>query len=180
MNSVIECILKRRSIRKYEKQQVEEEKLNQILECAKYAPSGKNRQTWHFTVVQNKNLIDEMAEDFRIVSNGNSRMSSKEYHVFYEAPTVIVVSAQDKQEYATADCASAVENILIAAESLGLGSCFICLAIKIFKPETMLEKYKEKLELPEGYTPIYCVSIGYPKEEGKVHPRKENIVNYIK
>lgn len=55
MNSVIECILKRRSIRKYEKQQVEEEKLNQILECAKYAPSGKNRQTWHFTVVQNKN-----------------------------------------------------------------------------------------------------------------------------
>ena len=179
MNPVVKAILDRRSIRKYKPKQITKEELDTLIECAKYAPSGKNKQTWHFTVVQNKEIIDEMNIDFKQVATDNKKIAEEGYHVFYHAPTVIVVSGKEDETYAQADCASAVENILIAAEALGLGSCFVCLVIKIFQKEDLMEKYQGKLQLPEGYKPLYTVAVGYPEEEGTKHPRKENVVTYI-
>lgn len=103
---------------------------------------------------------------------------SERLHVFYRAPTVIMVSAK-KEGAATPliDCSAAVQNILLVAESLGIGSCWIGFAKFFFQdPENL-----KKLEIPEGYEPHFAVSLGYKTSVDKVVPeRNKNVVNYIK
>ena len=98
MNEVLETIKNRRSIRKYSSEQIKNEELDMILESAIYAPTGHNDQPWHFTVIQNKELIDEMSvESKKLMAESPvdwmAKMGRAEnLHLFYNAPTVIVVS----------------------------------------------------------------------------------------
>ncbi|WP_425057847.1 hypothetical protein SCACP_24120 [Sporomusa carbonis] len=79
-----------------------------------------------------------------------------------------------------ADCAAATRNILLAAESIGLGACWINLTLFAFTGEQG-EQYKQQLDVPAGYKPFSSVALGYKKiETVKAPPRKENLINYIK
>lgn len=184
MNEVLETIKNRRSIRRYLPEQIKDEELEILLEAAVYAPTGHNDQPWHFTVVQNKELIDEMSVEIKkIMANlpidWIAKMGKSErLHVFYNAPTVIMVSAK-KEGAATPliDCSAAVQNILLAAESIGIGSCWIGFAKFFFQdPENL-----KKLDIPEGYEPHFAVSLGYKSLYDNLAPeRNSNVVNYIK
>ncbi|MFQ7119260.1 MAG: nitroreductase family protein [Intestinibacter sp.] len=77
------------------------------------------------------------------------------------------------------DCSAATQNMLIAAESLNIGSCWVELVSLAFMGPQAKE-LRDKLNLPEGYTPLHCVLLGYKDMEGKTAPRKENAVQYIR
>lgn len=183
MNVVLENIKSRRSVRKYLPEQIKDEELEILLESAIYAPTGHNDQPWHFTVIQNKELIDEMsAECKRIMSDlpieWIANMGKAEHlHIFYNAPTIIVVSGKEDATSPLPDCCAAIQNMLLAAESIDIGSCWIGLARFFFENEENIKR----LGIPEGYKPHYAVTLGYNgSSNNKAPERKRDVVNYIK
>ena len=131
MNEVLKTIKSRRSVRAYTEQQISQEDLTAILEAATYAPSGMGLQTWHFTAIQNDAVLEELNEKIkgafaksdepRLQERGHSRT----YCCYYHAPTLVIVSNEPTQWWASMDCACAMQNIFLAAKSLGIGSCWI-------------------------------------------------------
>ncbi|MFL0267378.1 nitroreductase family protein [Candidatus Clostridium radicumherbarum] len=186
MNETLQIIRNRRSIRAFKNEQIKEEELNEIIEAAIYAPSASNKQPWHFTVVQNKELLDLLNKSFKELAKKSDndyikRVGDNEnYHVFYNAPTVIIVSGDENNNYAAVDTAAAVENMLLAAEAQGIGGCWIGFIAYVFNSEEGRE-FSKKLGIPEGYKQIHAAALGYKKINRTIAPaRKENSVNYIR
>ncbi len=183
MNETINTILTRRSVREYTKEQITDEQLNLILECAKNAPSGHNKQPWKFIVVQSKELIDEMS---RVCYDENLRkgyewyQGEDYYSPFYDAPTVIfILKYKRPNELAVIDCGLATENIVIAAKSLGLGSCILNDAMTLFDVK-FGDTYYKKLHITDDFEPYTAISLGYPNEEPIGKKIRENIIEIIK
>ena len=185
MNEVIQNILDRRSVRVYSDEQIKQDDLDLILQSGLYSPSACNIQPWHFTVVQNKELIKELSvESKKEFADSDNEMfrkmaNNESYDIFYNAPTIIIVSG-DKGNYTSeTDCAAASENMILAAESLGIGTCWIGLVAFLFRSKKANE-YIKKLQIPENYEPYYAITFGYKKYPNpKPQPRRENTVNYI-
>ena len=181
-NEVLKAIQNRRSTRKYKEEQITEEELQAILEAGIQAPTAINAQPWHFTVIQNKEMINYISDKSKevMLASGNERLvniGKSSTNIFYNPPTVIIVSTKEDVASGPVDCSAAIENMLIAAESMGLGSVWIGLAGFFFS----LEEEVKKLNLPDGSKPFYAVSFGY-KETNTVGPSKRNkdVVNYIR
>lgn len=186
MNEVIQNILNRRSIRVYSTDQIKQEDLELVLESGLHAPSGCNAQPWHFTVVQNKEIMNTLSVESKkeLLSCGNEyfkKMGENEkLHLFYNAPTIIIVSAEKSAITGPIDCAAGAENMSLAAESLNIGTCWIGLIAFLFRSPRGAE-YMKMLGIPEGYEPQYALTLGYKKfPSPKPLPRRENTVNYIK
>lgn len=186
MNQTIETILNRRSVRVYSEEQIREEDLELILKAGLYAPSGCNMQSWHFTVVQNKEVMKKINRAIKdeLLKSDNEYFKSfaaeEESDIFHNAPSIIVISGEKSALVPQIDCSAATENMMIAAESLGIGTCWIGLAAYLFKSENCPE-YAKMLEVPEGYEPYYAMTLGYKMVSNPVpQPRRENTVNYIK
>lgn len=181
-NPVLEVIKNRRSIRKYLPDQIKDAELRAILEAGAYAPSAHNDQSWHFTVIRNKELLDRMSEKSKELMAAQDADWIKDmgrdklFHVFHRAPTVIVVSMRKDAMSPLVDCSAAIENMLLAAESLDIGSCWIGLARHYFS----IKEELPLLNIPEGYEPCYAVTLGYKAQRpSRALPRKKNAVNYI-
>lgn len=186
MNEIIQNILSRRSVRVYSDEQIKQEDLDLILQAGLYSPSGCNMQPWHFTVVQNKEIMNilnvETKRELLKVDNEYFQNFAKneKYDVFYNAPTIIVISGEKSALVPQIDCAAATENMMLAAESLNIGTCWIGLVTYLFKSKRAAE-YIKMLELPEGYEPYYAITLGYKKiADPKPQPRREGTVNYIR
>lgn len=184
MNQTISLILNRRSIRTFKPDQVEEEKLDLILTAAQYAPNGGGRQLWHFTVVQNNGLIDQLVKGMKAKmsksANANHQLKAADpdYHTFHQAPTIIVVSGAENAKGIEMDCAAATENMIIAAESLGLNSCWIGSAELILADDGI----KRALGIPDGYKAMHALALGYNSSPTSIEPRprKANLVSYLR
>ena len=186
MNEAIENILNRRSVRVYSDEQIKQEDLDLILQAGIYAPSACNSQPWHFTVVQNKELMNtlnvESKKEFANSENEHFKAlaTNEKYHVFHNAPTIIVVSGEKAALSPEVDCSAAIENMLLAAESLCIGTCWIGLVRFLFKSQREQE-FVKMLQIPDGYEPYYAITFGYKKYPNpQPQPRRENKVNYIK
>lgn len=186
MNEIINTILNRRSVRVYSGEQLKDEHLDLILKCAEFSPSGCNMQPWHFTIVQNKELMCKLNTDSKkeFADSENElfrKMAANEkYDIFYDAPTVIVVSGEKSSQTALIDCSAATQNMILAAESLGIGSCWIGLVTFLFRSDKV-QQYKDILGIPDAYEPYYALSLGYKKIPNvKPFERRENVINYIK
>lgn len=187
MNETIKNIKSRRSTRVFSPDEIKIEELQAIIEVGLYAPSAHNQQTWHFTVVQNKAVLDslnisskEAAKSFNDAMIQQMANNDK-FHVFYNAPAAIIVSGEEKALMPVVDSAAATQNMLIAAESLGIASCWIGLVTFAFNGEKG-KVHKEELGIPEGYKPYYAVALGYKKSNtiANAPARRENTVNYVK
>lgn len=186
MNEVIQNILNRRSVRVYSDEQIKQEDLDLILKAGLYSPSGCNMQPWHFTIVQNKEIINilNLKSKKVLLQSDNEHFkefaTNEKFNIFYNAPTIIVISGEKAAVVPQVDCAAATENMILAAESLGIGTCWIGLVTPLLKSENA-QKYIKMLEIPEGYEPYYAITLGYKKfPNPKPQPRRENTVNYIK
>lgn len=186
MNEILKVIRNRRSTRNFLPDQIKESDLKNILDAGIYAPSATNKQPWHFTVVQNKDLIDRLNYSFKEFAKKSDNDylrkfgNNENFHVFYNSPTVILVSGDETNRYSPIDCAAAVENMLIAGESLGVGSCWIGFIEYLLNSEEGKGFLKE-LQIPEGFRQIHAVSLGYKKGTSTNGPsRKENTITYIK
>lgn len=186
MNETLKSIRNRRSTRAFLPEQLKDTETQAIMDAAIYAPSATNKQPWHFTVVQNKDMIDRLNASFKEIAKKSDNeyirrfADNEKFHVFYNAPTVVLVSGDANNNYASVDCAAAVENMLIAAESLEIGSCWIGLIAYLLNSEEGKE-FVQQLGIPEGYKQIHAVCLGYKKIKVTNAPaRKENTVNYVK
>ena len=145
MNSTIQNIKNRRSIRKYKDKKVPKKLINELIGAAKYAPSSHNRQPWNFTIITNKKKIDNLSADInkwydsiiklslplhfikevkKSVNEMRRRVKSEKDLFFYHAPCIIIIHAPNKRFFPQ-DCACAAQNMMLAARSLGIGSCWI-------------------------------------------------------
>lgn len=186
MNETLRIIRNRRSTRVFLPDQIKDVDMQAIIDAGIYSPSANNQQPWHFTVVQNKEMIDRLNAAFKEIARKSDNeyvrkfADNEKFHVFYNAPTVVLVSGEGNNQYAAIDCAAAVENMLVAAESLEIGSCWIGLIAILLNSEEGAEFVKE-LGIPEGFKQIHGVCLGNKKNNTTNAPtRKENTVNYIK
>ncbi len=186
MNETLKVINNHRSIRKYQVKQLPDTDLQTILEAAVLAPSARNQQKWHFTVIQNKDMLDRMVATIKenIMKSDNEflkeRASDPGYHTFYHAPTVILISGAEESIYIEIDCGAAAENIALAAASLNIGSCLLTSPNFLFTSAKGKE-FKRALDIPEGYNHICSVALGYIDGDNPTPPPKnKDVVNYIK
>ncbi len=183
-NDTLRTIKNRRSTRDFKEEQINDDELQAVLEAGMYAPNAGDRQAWHFTVIQNPELISwlnrEAKENAKQVEHLREMANNESLNIFYGAPTVILVSGEANAIVIESDCAAATQNMLLAAESLGLGSCWIDFVMLAFTgPKT--NEYLQELGVPEGYKPYASVALGYKRSEGNsAATRKVNLVNYIK
>jgi nitroreductase len=185
MNETIEVIKRRRSIRKYKQDQIPDRALEVIMECALLAPNAMNQQKWHFTVIQNEEIFARITEVARenLLKSGSERMAQRasdpNYSPFFNAPTVVIISADSQSRFVQLDCALAAENIALAAESLGIGSCIMTSPELIFQSDKGQAIAKE-LRIPEGYNHVCTVTLGYPDGERPVaKPRNKDVIDYF-
>jgi nitroreductase len=107
------------------------------------------------------------------------RAKDPDFNLFGNAPTVILITADKTVRFAEIDCALAAENILIAAESLGLGSHIMTSTELLFTSEKGKELQKE-LGVPDGYEHVCVIALGYKDERPATKPRRKDVINYIK
>lgn len=176
-NVVVETIMARRSIRQYKDQPVENEKLQQIAECGINAPSGMNKQPWEVRIVNNADYINGITELFKAA---NSKMAEDPSfkNMFRNAPAVIFV-ASPKDGSGQLDCGILGENMVIAAQSMGLGTCFLGGPIAFMKSSPEAAPYVEKLALSPEYELLYAIAIGYPDEAPDAKPRDVSKVKFV-
>jgi len=169
--SLMDLIEKRKSIRSYKPQDVEEEKLNYILQAFRKAPSAKNLQPWKLIIVKDKKKISDLS----IACNNQTFLS--------EAPILIVACAKEDEAYGVMggymnsypiDIALALEHLILAATEKGLGTCWI----GAFKEKLV----KDLLDVPDNVRVVAITPVGYPAVEGRTRGRKpiSKIVCYDK
>ncbi len=171
----LEAILTRRSTRNYKPDPVEPEKLERILEAARQAPSGGNNQTNHFLVIRSREVLEKLigmteAAFAKMETDENTypslrhavSASKKGGYVFcYNAPLLIAVANRRDYGNNMADCACAIENMMIAANALDLGSCWIN-QLRWLNEEPSLVDYLRSLGMKEDERVYGAVVIGYP------------------
>lgn len=184
-NPVIETIRERRSIRSYEDRPIPSDVLDLLIELAQLAPTARGLQPWHFTVVRNRAFLTEISEEQRrqMLESGDpdqiERAKDPGFDSFRGAPMAVIFSGDTSCKFHTADCANAVTTMALAAQSLGISSCYLGGFRRGLTGE-IGAGLKKRLELPEGYEPEFALALGYKAEEPKPRkPGKENVVNYI-
>ena len=176
-NQVIETIMARRSVRKYKDQPVEREKLQQIVTCGINAPSGMNLQPWEVRVVDNADYINGITELFK-AANPKQAEDPNFKNMFRNAPAVIFI-ASPADGSGQLDCGLLGENIILAAQSLGLGTCCLGGPVGFMKNNADAAPYVERLKMPEDYQLLYAIAVGYPDETPDAKPRKAEKVLFV-
>ena len=185
-NEILENIKARRSVRAYTEKQIPLEDLQAILEAATYAPSGMHLETWHFTAIQNPGKLVELNSRIKgaFAKSAEPRLQergrSENYCCYYQAPTLVIVSNEPTQWWAAMDCACAIENMFLAARSLGIGSCWIN-QLGTTCDDPQVREFITSLGVPENHKVYGCVALGYadphmPVKEKKV---KEGTVTIV-
>lgn len=171
MNSVIEAILTRRSIRSFQNQPIKRSELDQILKAAVYAPSGMGRQTWQFTAVTNPVKLEQLA-------NLIGKELERENYGFYHAQALIIPSNQKDSPFGKEDNACALENIFLAAHSLGIGSVWINQLQKI-NDNPSIRQFLTQLDIPQDHAVYGIAALGYAAEPAKTEVHKTGIIKII-
>jgi nitroreductase len=163
--SFIDTVLSRRSIRRYEKQDIPKDVLDKILEAGRQAPSAGNKQPWHFIVLSDYDIKE--------------KLSHGKWNTFVKDSAVTIVGCgyigdEYGRKWSTVDISIALQNMVIAAWGLGIGSCWI----GDFKEVEV----KSLLNIPEDRKVIALVTFGYPAEKIESRQKKpiDEIVSYNK
>lgn len=173
MADTLETIKTRRSIRKYKDEAIPEEVLSKIVEAGTYAPSGMGRQSTIILAVTNKVVRDQLSKINASIMGSNS-------DPFYGAPVVLVVLADKSIPTHVYDGSLVMENLMLAAHDLGVGSCWIHRAKETFETEAGKELLKS-LGIDGDYEGIGNCILGYPEGDApNAKPRKENFVYWVK
>jgi len=167
MMEAYEAIISRRSIREYTDKPVPDSYIEKLLKAAMSAPSSGNQQPWHFVVITNRKLLDEIPE-----FHPYSRMP-------YQAQMAILVCADTAIEKHPGcwveDCSAATENILLASHALGLGVVWLGIYLK----EDRVEAIKKLFKLPVNVMPFPLIAVGFPAEtKPKAERYNENRVHF--
>lgn len=170
MNEVINNILSRRSIRDFSDEKVSKSDLELLIKAGLYAPSGMCRQTWKFVGVLNYELIQEL---YSAIGNA----LSKDNYNFYGAKNLILVSNEKNSKWSRDDNACALQNIMLAGHSIGIGTVWINQLLDICDNEN-IRPILNKLQIPENHEIYGFIALGYSKSEprGIIEKKGEYII----
>lgn len=177
-NAVIETMMARRSIRKYLPHAVGRDTMQVILNCGINAPNGQNKQSWEIRVVDNPDFINGVTEVFK---QKNPKMAEDPNfkNMFRNAPTVVFIANDLSYDCSQIDCGLLGENMILAAQSMGIGSCCLASPTRFMNDTPEAVEYLNKLDFPEGYQLLYCIAFGYPDETPDAKPRKAEKIRFI-
>ncbi|MCK9323033.1 MAG: nitroreductase [Candidatus Methanomethylophilaceae archaeon] len=181
MNEVLRCIYERSSVRKYKSDIVSDADIKEILNAGIHAPSGMNAQGLRFVIIQNTDMIAELNRVSKDLYLKNSAAtggghpvldkicSNPKTDLFHGASTLIFTFAAPDTATPTEDGALAVENMMLAAHSMGYGTCFIGLAA----PLGYYPTFREESEVPDDHMFLSCIVLGVPDGKPEVHPKED-------
>jgi len=179
VNPVLNNIMARRSIRKYLDKPVEHEKLEVIVKCGINAPSGMNRQPWIVRVVEDQKLIADVTEVYKQENSEQVKRDKDFKNMFRNAPNLICVCTPANGG-GELDAGLLGENIMLAAQSLGLGTCCLGGPVRFLLSNEKCKFFLDRLDIPADYKLNYIIAIGYPDEQPDAKPRDASKVKYIK
>jgi nitroreductase len=165
MNEVLNCLISRRSVREFTDKKISYDDMMQIMEAAIFAPSGMNLQTWHFSAITNEVLIGSLAAAI-------GKEIRRDNYDFYRPAALIIPSNDPENELGRDDNACAIENIMIAAHSLGIGSVWINQLQGIsFVPQ--IREILSQMEVPEEQEVYGMVALGYASQANIPVPERK-------
>jgi nitroreductase len=172
--------------------QISAEQLEALLDAATWAPSGSNSQSWLFTAIQKEDVLLGLNEvvkeafqhwipddDYPAKHGAKTNSQREGYSFYYEAPTLIIASNKANYQNAMADCALAMENIFLASQSLGLGSCYINQLFWL-RNEAIVRTYLAELGIPREHVICNAAVIGFIGKESVPPARKNGTINIIR
>jgi nitroreductase len=189
---VLEAIKNRRSIRRYQKEQITPKERDLILEAGRFAPSGGNNQTTHFLVIQKEEILTRLkllAEQefakmellpgmYKSLENSIRQSKAGGYDFLYGAPTLVLTANRKGYGNAVADCAAALENMMLAACALGIGSCWIN-QIRWLNENPVILDYLTELGLAGNELVWGGLALGYPAQQPGKLARHGNPVTIL-
>lgn len=181
MNETLNAVFERYSCRAFTDTKLEDSQLEVIAKAAVASPSAMNAQPWHVTVVTDKTLIEEMdAVGMAAIEKDNpgvyERMKNRGGNLFYNAPCMIYISIKKGTEL---DCGIVCQNIVLAAQSMGINS-LICGMARVPMTSDSAEEFSKRMKLPEDYEFGVAVLLGYEVNPGKPHEPDLSKITYIK
>lgn len=159
MEEILNSILERRSIRAYTDKDISEETMNKLLKAAMYAPTARNFQEWRFIVVkkpENLAKIEKVQPYNKLLEQANA--------------AVIVCAHLETdlhKRFFQQDCGASIQNLMLAAHGLGIGSCWL----GVYPIPELTEGITKEFDLPKDVLPIGVIALGYPAEE-KADPQR--------
>lgn len=176
-NVVIETIMARRSVRQYTDQPVEREKLQLIADCGINAPNGMNKQPWEVRIVDNADYINGVTELF--VKAQPRQAEDPSFKNMFRNGTAVIFIATPKDGSGQVDCGLMAENMILAAQSLGLGTCCLGGPIHFLKTSEEAKPYLDQLGVSEDYELQLAIAVGYPAEAPEAKPRDAAKVKFV-
>ena len=177
-NAVIETIMTRRSVRKYQPQAVNRDTMQIIVECGINAPNAINRQAWEIRVVDNPEVIKKLT-DLYVKDNPKEAENPSFINMFRNAPTVAFIANDTTFAYSPVDCGLMAENMILSAWSMGIGSCCLGGPARFMKSNPEANKYLQEMGFSENYDLLLCIGFGYPAETPKAKPRVKDKIKFI-
>ncbi len=171
-NEILKAIRERRSYRKYQDRQITDEELQAVLEAGTWAATANGKQDPWIVAVQNAELLAQLVKM-------NAEVMGVSSNPYYGAPTIVLVFASKDNANNFRDGSLVLGNMMLAAHSIGLGSCWINREDAMFETEAG-KQIIQKLDLPENVVGIGALSLGYPEGEAKVKPRKADYYRVVK
>ncbi len=183
---VNEAISGRRSLREYTAQPVDERIIRRLIDAAVHAPNAVNQQPWTFTVVRDQSVLDRISRNAKThmlatmpaspqSDHFRSLLNDPNFHIFYRAPVLLLISATAQGPWIVEDCALAAENLMLTAHAIGLGTCWIGFAQSFLNTPDG----KNLLGLPAASVPVAPIIIGHPKSTPPPVPRKEPEIRWV-
>lgn len=175
-NETIETIMERRSIRKYKPEIVARETLEKIMECGINAPNGQNKQSWEVRVVDNPAVMDEIKA---VMAEAYGDKAEMAVGCFRGAPVMVFIARDLNYDFSAYDCGLLAENIMLSAQSLGVGSICLGSPVRIINDNEACAPILERLGFSEGYEFCLCVGLGYADEAPEAKPRDKSKVLFV-
>lgn len=184
-NEIFKNIYERRSIRNYRPDAVPDDAIKEIIRAGTFAPSAMNVQPWRFVVIRNREMIKRLsdkAKELWVEQSKNMQspdlqrladmVSVPNFNLFYNAPLLIMIFTDPRGFMPQVDCAMAAQNMMLAARSLGLGSCWIGLA----QPLERVSSIMRELGVPERHRLVGSLIFGFPAVDVQEAPERNGNV----
>jgi nitroreductase len=180
MLEILEAITTRRSIRSYNNEAVSRDVVEKLLEAAVMAPSGSNLQPWAFVVLQDKAVLKKYSDQAKTLwlerlkdrpdpQNYKELLSNRDFNLFYNAGTLIIIYGESANYTHMIDCTLAAQNMMLAAHAQGLGTCWIGFSTAFFNSNVI----KQELGVPATFEAVAPVIVGYPAEGARRDPSRK-------